>query len=222
MLRRNREATAALAIAVVFFVVLSLIRHNPRLRPYLEVVAFLVVMTSLADRAAHFSRPMVYALTSMMILHLVGGLWPPLGDAPTFYETWIITNVLKFDQIVHGYGGAVLTFASARLVVGLLGRPKPHAWGLAFVALLMAQGFGALNEMIEFLFGLSDKTNLHAGGLNNTGWDLVFNLAGGVVAFVLLVLLADPDEVDDEDQRLVGSDHASGPLLAVREVGRDR
>src|SRR5688572_3851697 len=30
------------------------------------------------------------------------------------------------------------------------------------------------------------------------------------------------DEVHDEDERLVGPDHAAGPALAVRQVGRDR
>ena len=199
MIRRNRDSATALAIAVVFFTVMSLVRHNPRLRPYLEVVVFLVVVTSLADRAAHFSRPMTRALTALIILHLVGGLWPPLGDAPTFYETWIVHGVLKFDQLVHGYGGAVLTFACANLAVGLLGRPKPHPWALPFVALLMAQGLGALNEMIEFLFGINNP-NLHAGGLANTGWDLVFNLAGGLVAFAFLIGRGDDDRHDDRSR----------------------
>ena len=83
----------------------------------------------------------------------------------------------------------------------------------------MALGFGAVNEMIEFLFGLNN-TNLHAGGLDNAGWDLVFNLAGGVVGVVWLV--AHRDQVDDEDERLVRADDAARPLAAVREVRRDR
>ena len=81
MLRRNAESTTALASAVVFFAGLSLVRHNTaRLWPYLEVVAVLVISTALADRAAHFSRAMVGALTALMILHLCGGLLPPIGD----------------------------------------------------------------------------------------------------------------------------------------------
>jgi len=219
VIARNREAVTALGVAVVFFTTLSLIRQNPRLWPYLEVVAVLVVLATLADRAAHFSRPLVAALTTLIVLHLVGGLLPPVADAPTFYETWLVPGVLKFDQLVHGYGGLVLTLASAQLAVGLLGQPKPHAWALPFVALLMAQGMGALNELVEFLFGLSNA-NLHAGGLENTGWDLAFNLAGSVIAVAWLV--ANPLEVDDKHEGLVGTDHATGALSSVREVGRDR
>ncbi|MEY2398848.1 MAG: hypothetical protein QOJ00_2022, partial [Actinomycetota bacterium] len=165
MIRRNREAALALGAAIAFFACLATVRHDAaRLRPYMEVTAVLVVLTALADRAAHFSRPMVAALSSVMIIHLVGGLMTPVGDAPTFYETWLINGVLKFDQLAHAYGSAVLTFACAHLVIGLLGPPKQHRWGLAFVAALMACGLGGLNELVEFLFGLSNAT-LHAGGL---------------------------------------------------------
>ncbi len=222
MIRRNREAALALALAVMFFSGLALVRHDTaRLRPYLQVVAVLVVLTALADRAAHFSRPMVGALSSVAIVHLVGGLMTPVGNAPTFYETWLIDGVLKFDQLAHAYGSAVITVACARLVVGLLGPPKAHRWGLAFVAALMACGIGALNELVEFLFGLNNA-NLHAGGLENTGWDLAFNLLGAVVAASWMVSLADRHQVDDEHERLVRADHAAGTLAAVREVRRDR
>jgi hypothetical protein len=193
MIRRNREAATAFAIAVVFFAGLSLVRHDSaRLRPYLQVVAALVVLTALADRAAQFSRPMVAALTSVAILHLVGGLMTPVGHAPTFYETWIVTGVLKFDQVVHAYGTAVLTVACAHLVVGLLGDGVRRGAGFAFVAALMACGLGALNELVEFLFGLNNA-HLHAGGMENTGWDLAFNLLGAVIGAVLIVSAHDND-----------------------------
>jgi uncharacterized membrane protein YjdF len=222
VIRRNRDAALALALAIVFFSGLAFIRHDTaRLGPYLEVVAVLVLLTSLADRAAHFSRLMVAALTSVMIVHLVGGLMTPVGDAPTFYETWLIDGVLKVDQIAHAYGSAVITVACARLVVGLLGPPRVHRWGLAFVAALMSCGIGALNELVEFMFGLNNA-NLHAGGLENTGWDLAFNLVGAVIAASWLISLADRHEVDDEHERLVRADDPAGTLAAVREVRRDR
>lgn len=221
-LRRNRESTYALLCAVVFFTALGLIRHDTaRLRPYLQVAVMLVVLTWLADRVAHFSRAMVAVLTSVAIVHLVGGLMTPVGNAPTFYETWLIDGVLKFDQVAHMYGTAVLTIASAQIVLGLFGREHRGRVAVSFVAALMACGMGAVNELIEFLFGLSNN-NLHAGGLENTGWDLAFNLAGAVIAGVVLVLLAHPHEVDDEDERLVRADDATGALAAVGKVRRNR
>lgn len=213
MIRRNREAAIALAVAVVFYAGLAVARHDTaRLRPYLQVVVVLVAVTVWADRAAHFSRPMVGALTSLAILHLTGGLMTPVGNAPTFYETWIVNGVLKFDQAVHLYGTAVLTFACAHLAVGLLGDAVRRGAGLAFVGALMACGLGALNELVEFLFGLHN-TNLHAGGLENTGWDLAFNLAGAIVGAVLLV-----SAHDRRDDRNGG--RADAGLRGLRTGGR--
>lgn len=221
-LRRNRESTYAFLCAVVLLTGLGLIRHDTaRLRPYLQVAVMLVVLTWLADRVAHFSRTMVGALTSVAIVHLIGGLMTPVGNAPTFYETWLIDGVLKFDQVAHMWGTAILTVASAQIILGLFGREHRGRVAVSFVAALMACGMGAVNELIEFLFGLSNN-NLHAGGLENTGWDLAFNLAGAVIAGVVMVLLAHPYEVDDEHERLVRSDDATGALAAVRKVRRDR
>ena len=46
-------------------------------------------------------------------------------------------------------------------------------------------GFGALNEMIEFIATLTiPETNV--GGYNNTGWDLVFNLIGCALAAIII------------------------------------
>ena len=173
MIRRNAASAQALLAAVIVCGGVAFVRHDTaRLRPYLQVVAVLVALTVLADRPARFSPKMVAALTSVAIVHLIGGLMTPIGHAPTFYETWLIPDVLKFDQLAHLYGTAVLTVACAHFARG--------ASNLAVVAALMACGLGAINELVEFLFGLNNP-NLHAGGLENTGWDLAFNLAGAVI-----------------------------------------
>lgn len=189
-----------------------------RVRAYLQVIAVLVLLMGCADRAAKFSRPMVAAMVSSLIVHLMGGLMMPVGDAPTFYETWLVDRVLKFDQLAHLYGTAVLTFACWHLAVGLL-QPRRRGAGLAVVAGLMACGLGALNELVEFFFGLNNP-DFHAGGLANTGWDLAFNLGGAVIAAVLLA--THPHKVDHEDERLVGPDDTTRALPAVAEVRRNR
>ncbi len=218
-LRRHRAAAVALVLAVVFYSALAASRGDgSRVRAYLQVLAVLVALMMWADRAAKFSRPMVVAMVSSLIVHLTGGLMTPVGGAPTFYETWLITRVLKFDQLAHLWGTAVLTYACWHVAVGLL-EPRRRGAGLALVAGLMACGLGALNELVEFLFGLHNP-DFHAGGLANTGWDLAFNLAGAVVAAVLLA--AHPLQVDHEHERLVRADDAARALAPVAEVRRDR
>lgn len=219
LLRRNREAFIALGVAAAFFAALAVSRGDGvRVRAYFQVVIGLVLLMAWADRSAKFSRPMVAAMVSSLIVHLVGGLMTPVGDAPTFYETWLVDRVLKFDQLAHLYGTAVLTYACWHVAIGLLA-PRRRGAGLAIVAGLMACGLGALNELVEFFFGLNNP-EFHAGGMANTGWDLAFNLGGAVIALVLLA--TNPLQVDDEDERLVGLDDPARSLAAVTEVRRDR
>jgi hypothetical protein len=46
-------------------------------------------------------------------------------------------------------------------------------------------GFGAANEVVEFLATLAlPETNV--GGYENTGWDLVANVVGCVIAALLI------------------------------------
>ena len=48
-------------------------------------------------------------------------------------------------------------------------------------------GFGALNEVVEFIASLTlPETNVR--GYENTGWDLVFNLLGSLLAAIIISL----------------------------------
>ena len=54
-------------------------------------------------------------------------------------------------------------------------------FGLLVLAAAAGLGFGALNEVVEFVATLLvPETNV--GGYRNTGWDLVANLVGATVA----------------------------------------
>jgi hypothetical protein len=46
-------------------------------------------------------------------------------------------------------------------------------------------GFGALNEVIEFIAVLT-LPNTNVGGYENTGWDLVANLVGTIIAALVI------------------------------------
>jgi hypothetical protein len=53
----------------------------------------------------------------------------------------------------------------------------------AAIALLACWGFGAANELFEFLSSLR-FADAYVGGLENAGWDLAFNTAGSAIAAV--------------------------------------
>lgn len=46
-------------------------------------------------------------------------------------------------------------------------------------------GFGALNEVVEFIVVLTTP-NTNVGGYENTGWDLVANPCGATVAALVI------------------------------------
>ena len=58
-------------------------------------------------------------------------------------------------------------------------------FGLMVLSAASALGFGALNEVIEFIATLLvPETNV--GGYRNTGWDLIANLCGATIAAALI------------------------------------
>ncbi len=109
------------------------------------------------------------------------------------YSWWIIPGFLKFDHLVHAYGFGVTTFlcweglraAVTQKKSQKAIRPTP---GLLLICAAASTGFGAANEVVEFVATLLlPETNV--GGYENTGWDLVANLIGAISAALLIFLL---------------------------------
>lgn len=161
-----------------------------------RVIAYLVVLTVTAtlahraDRTAHFSGPVAWALSLSGLAHLVGGLLPsPQPGAAVFYETWLVPSVLKYDQVVHAGVSAVLTVAAWQLVGAWIDEDRCSHAARAGLAAFVALGLGALNEAVEFLSALRFD-DAFVGGFANTGWDLVFNAFGITGAALWLALSA--------------------------------
>jgi len=144
-------------------------------------------------RRVGLSAGLLWLLSLWGGLHMAGGLvplpasWPHDPPNAVLYSWWLIPERLKYDQLIHVYGFGVTTWlcwqalrASVRSWDG--GRLRPTL-GLLTLCGAGGMGFGALNEVIEFMATLMlPRTNV--GGYVNTGWDLVSNLIGCVVAAV--------------------------------------
>ena len=63
-------------------------------------------------------------------------------------------------------------------------RPRP-SFGLLTLCVAAGMGFGALNEVVEFIAVLCIP-DPNVGGDENTGWDLVANFVGSVIAALAL------------------------------------
>jgi putative membrane protein len=180
---------AAWALVVASFVVMSVLRGDGRVWPYLTVVLLCTAAVALVDRSVGFSVTALWLLVLTGSLHLAGGL-VPTGDG-VLYDTWLVSGVLRYDQAVHMVGSAAATVASWQLLGTWLDLSRTPARTQAYLAAVAGLGKGALNEVLEFLVAVR-LPGQHVGGYENTGWDLVFDVAGCVAAAAFLVWSRSP------------------------------
>jgi uncharacterized membrane protein YjdF len=182
---RQPGAFASVCACAGLLSVRAAVRGDGRFFGFLVIVVLGVAAVALADRGAHFSTGLLRALAVFACAHLVGGLLPSPSGAPTFYDTWIVDGLLRYDQAVHFAGSALATCVAWQVLGRHLDPVRTSAVVQAQLAAAIGLGKGALNEVVEFLAATSGQ-NVIIGDGTNTGWDLVFNLGGVVTAAVWL------------------------------------
>lgn len=157
---------------------------------YIAVVVILAGVIALVHSKVKLSAGVLWLLSVWGLLHMVGGLvhlpggWPYNGDKNVFYSLWIIEPYLKYDQLVHAYGFGTSTWVCWQALRAASPKILP-SFGILTLCALGGMGLGAVNEIIEFIAVLAiPETNV--GGYENTGWDLVANMAGCVIAALLI------------------------------------
>jgi putative membrane protein len=145
---------------------------------YAAFMAVLFALGILADLRVRFGRGVLWGLAAWGLLHMCGGLVPVGGDR-VLYEVWLLP-VVRFDHVVHaigfGFAGLACWQAARRSAPGAFGGPAAIP-----VVVLGGCGLGALNELVEFLISQA-VAGTRVGGYENTGWDLLANLVGCLVA----------------------------------------
>jgi hypothetical protein len=192
------RATATYLVAITAF---SASRGDRRVIAYLLVLGAIGGALWLTHRVAPLGPRLQWALAGCGLLHVAGGLLPsPDAGAPVLYETWIVPQVLKYDQAVHFAVSAVVTVVAWHALQAWLDPDRRPVVACAVLALLIANGFGALNEAFEFVSALR-FADAFVGGLDNAGWDIVFNGFGSATAAVLLLAGSRPYAGEDAETR---------------------
>jgi len=111
--------------------------------------------------------------------------WPIHGDQRVLYSWWLIPGKLKYDHVVHALGFGVTTWACWQALRTGLVDCRPSL-GNMVLCVAAGIGFGAFNEILEFIATLMGPTNV--GGYANTAWDLVANFVGATAAVVLIYI----------------------------------
>lgn len=162
---------------------------------YIVVMVVLIAAVVLVHWRSALSAGLLWCFSVWGLLHMAGGLvpvpesWPYDGPHAVLYSLWLIPEALKYDQVVHAYGFGITTWLCWEALrngverrQGVRLRP-----GLGVLVLCVAggMGFGAFNEVVEFVATQTlEETNV--GGYVNTGWDLVYNMLGSVLAGVVI------------------------------------
>ena len=183
------------ALYMLIAIVAAVIQRNTEFVFYIVVMAVLITSLVIVHKRVNFSNGVLWGMSFWGLLHMAGGLvrvpeaLTQDGSQPVLYSWWIIHEWLKYDQIVHAYGFGVTTWVCWQILKSNIKKqtgyePEP-TYGLCILSAAGGMGFGALNEVVEFVATLTiPDTNV--GDYANTGWDLVYNLLGcGVVAILI-------------------------------------
>ena len=169
----------------------AIVQGNREFIFYIVVMLVLISVIGAVHRSVRLTTSLLWAFSLWGLAHMAGGLcplpsgWPYNGNNEVLYSAWLIPNLLKYDQIVHAYGFGITTWACWHILSHALRQPDGGAvrptFGILTLCAAAGMGFGALNEVIEFIAVLTIP-NTNVGGYENTGWDLVSNLVGATIA----------------------------------------
>lgn len=184
--------SAAYIFAAALF---SFVQKNGEFIFYIVVMMVLIGALAVVHRRVGLSRGLLWGLSIWGLLHMAGGLVPiPAASADAevpavLYNFWFIRDWLKYDQLVHAYGFGITTWlcwqALSVRTLNEAGQPLEPTAGLMVLCAAAGMGFGAFNEVIEFIATLTlPETNV--GGYENTGWDLIFNFIGASLAALIV------------------------------------
>lgn len=174
-------------------------RDNSEFLIYIGVMVILLGVVGFVHYRVRLSIATLWAMSIWGMLHMAGGLvpvpesWPINGDIRVLYSWWIIPDSLKYDQVVHAYGFGVTTWVcwqAIRAAVRPYGVLRP-TFGVMTLCAVAGMGFGAANEIVEFVATLLVE-NTNVGDYTNTGWDLVSNAIGAISAAVLIAATYKP------------------------------
>ncbi len=182
------------AIYLVAALILGVARSNLEFLFYIGILLVLIGFVWMVHRCVGLSSGALWGLSLWGLAHMAGGLlvvpedWPVNAESRVLYSLWLIPERLKYDQVVHAYGFGITTWVcwqGLRAAIRRRGGTALPTLGLMVLSVAAGLGFGALNEVIEFIATLLvPETNV--GGYRNTGWDLVANLFGATSAAALI------------------------------------
>lgn len=166
------------------FSVYAVLNRNFEFVYYTILMILLVLYIYKKQHALWLSNNIVWGLAIIGLMHIIGGGFTFGGTR--IYDLEIFGGV-HYDNLVHGFGLFVITFVSYNLIAPFVNPDlQKNRTALVLLILLVSLGIGAVNEIIEFGAVLLFDVGSRVGDFYNTGWDLVFNTLGSLIALAFI------------------------------------
>ncbi|MGJ8673647.1 DUF2238 domain-containing protein [Rubritalea sp.] len=175
---------------------LAITQNNYEFLYYSAIQLSCIALLSIAHKRIHYSISILWLLSLWGLIHLVGGLfyvpesWVAAGESRALHNFTVISSI-KYQHIEHFYGFFLVTWVSWQTLCSIIHlryqRRLMPSFGLLLLCATSSMGYGAFNELVEFLvsrvMGNADIT-----GYEDTAWDMVANTAGVFLASITIKL----------------------------------
>lgn len=187
-LQKNFGIYLSLLILIIFTIIF-LTKGNFEFLTYTISIGFLIFIILKTDKKFNYSQIAKFGFATWLLLHFLGGSLKINGTR--LYDTILVPifaeplNIFRYDQLLHAFCYFVFVFFVYAVVKNSL-KENISKGMTAFIIILIAEGIGAINEIIE----LSTVIFFHTQGVGNyynNALDLVFNLIGALIGAIVIL-----------------------------------
>lgn len=173
-------------IYLIFFTFIAFFYRNYEFMFYSFVMALLIVFAILKHKEFNLNLTTIILLISILILHALGCNVYIAGTK--LYDTWIIQGILRYDNVIHFYGGIIAALLVYNWLIPNMNKNILTKKTMLFLILLLtAMGLEAFNELSEFSAFVM-FTNTGVGDYVNNSLDFFFNLLGSSIMLIFLIM----------------------------------
>ena len=185
--KHHRRIITVNGASLLLFAAIFLSRRNYELIGYIGALGIFMSLILVSLRRIRYSANLLWGLTLWSILHLAGGGLSLGGRKLYAVMIFPVTEeILRYDQVVHAFGFFVATLLIYELVKFSYPEVIKHNIAMGIVVVMAGLGLGALNEIFEFIATIL-VPDTSVGGYLNTSLDLVADLLGALLAWLVIV-----------------------------------
>ena len=190
-MKKKIALTTWINISIIgFYTVYFLIKGNYEFLFYAFTLGIAVFIIEKTDRKFTYSNLAKIGFNIWLFLHFSGGAFKIAGTK--LYATMLIPiigepyNILKYDQVIHGYCYFVVTLFVYSIVFYISDK-SANKFLIGMITVLAGASIGAINEIIEFLTVVFLNAGEDVGGYYNNAIDLIFNFIGAIIAVFVAI-----------------------------------